>query len=281
MNDPHVVMLVYKIKHNKSIINYSKAEPFCRDEQGFRLSVAEGVARFELKDHYPTIDEAHKAIADYRHAWKFDAQLQRGPGSFCLCLDRKKSKLIDRKPTPGCKGLRASITAGTPSISANLGPVRAPEYPKPPSDIKLDANIRTMHKRYMGYRCEHEPLGAMAYFCLSMLEAPPIQQSSEQRKPSKKRKAATAKYAIDEWVLSKIGHLSSTKGGKYARKQEGTDQPLSPKQRDFLEQAVKTIIRRAAEREHMPEGNLPTISQSDLPSLENDSDSEPIQRSSK
>ena len=48
MNDPHVVMLVYRIQHD-DFIDYRDAEPFCQDEQGFRLSVAkgEGEARFE------------------------------------------------------------------------------------------------------------------------------------------------------------------------------------------------------------------------------------------
>ena len=273
MNDPHVVMLVYKIEYNKSIIDYSKAKRFYRNEQRFRLSVAEGVARFELKDHYPTIDKAHKAIADYRRTWEFDAQLKRGPGSFHLILDRAKSKLIDRKPTPGCKDLRASITAGTPSFSANLAPPRPPEYPMPPSDIKLKADIWTMHGRYMKYKEGHELLGSMAYFCLSMLEDPPS-QSSEQRKPSNKRRVAAKKFAIDEWVLSKIGHLSSTKGEEHARKRAGTGQPLSPEEYNFLVQAVKAIIRRAAEREYMPEDDLPKILRSSLPPLENDSESD-------
>ena len=284
MNDPHVDMLVYKIEYNKSIIDYSKAKPFCRDEQNFRLSVAKGEARFKLKNHYhyPTIDAADEAIADYRHAWEFEAQLHRGPGSFHLSLDPEESKLSDRNPTPESKTLSASGTTGHFSGSVNLAPPRPPEYPKPPSSIKLNSDIRVMYVRYMDHLRGHEPLGSMAYFCCTMLEGLPTQQSSGQRRTSKKRKDAAKKFAIEEWVLNKIGCLSSTKGGKqHARKWEGKDQRLSSAERDFLKQAVKAIIRRVAEREYMPKGDLPIISRSDLPSLENDSDSEPIQRSSK
>ena len=209
MNDPHVVALVYRIEHNDSV-DYSKAEPFCRDEQGFRLSVAEGSARFELNDHYPTVAAAHEAIADYRRAWEFDAQLKRGPGSFRLILDRGKSELVDRKPTPGIASVRLSLTAGTPIVSVSAQ-VQLPTYPEPPSDIALSPDIETMHQRFMGYRNGREPLAGMARFCLTVIES----ATGERRN---KRVAAARIYGIDKRILDRIGDLSAYRGGAESTK---------------------------------------------------------------
>lgn len=167
MNDPHVVALVYRIEHGKSI-DFNKAEPFCRDEQGFRLSVADAKARFEMHDHFPTIEAADEALTEYRRAWEFDAQLKRGPDSFHLVLDHGKSELIDRKPTPdrvGIHGIVSSAVSG--SVTLRLEPSA---YPEPPSDITLSPDVETVHGRYMDYRKGREPLASMTNFCLTVLE---------------------------------------------------------------------------------------------------------------
>ena len=142
------------------------------------------------------------------------------------------------------------------------------EYPAPPSDIALSPEAETMYHRYMGYRQRQEPLPAMAYFCLSMLEDPPAGNSRERKINGNKRKVAAKKYRIDEGVLNKIGELSSKRGEVDARKREGTDLPLSSAERSFLDRAVKAIIRRVAEWEHAPGDNLPELSWSDLPPLD-------------
>ena len=260
MNDPHVVALVYRIEHNDSI-DCSKAEPFCRNEQGFRLSVAEGRARFEFNDHYPTIATAHEAIADYRRAWEFDAQLKRGPDSFRLILDRGKSELIDRQPKPGRVSLRASFTAGVPSVRVNLR-VQSRTYPEPPSDIALSPDTETMHQRFMGYRNGREPLASMASFCLTVIES-----ATGERK--NKRVAAAKMYGINKRILDRIGDLSANRGGAEARKADGIAADFSSQERHFLEQAVKAVIRRMAEKEHSPRKQLSPMPLSDLPSLNN------------
>ena len=119
MNDPHVVALVYKIKHNNSI-TYKKAQSFILNEQGFRLEVANETARFEMHSHFPTFEKADKALKEYRRAWEFHVQLERGPDTFHLVLDRSKSELIDLKPTPDCKPLSISGSFGEFSARMNL-----------------------------------------------------------------------------------------------------------------------------------------------------------------
>lgn len=263
MNDPHVVALNYRIKHNDTI-DYSRAEPFDRDEPEFRLTVKDKSARFAFKGHYATEEQAREALAEYIRMWEFDATLKRdNPDSFRL--EFEKAEIIDRNPIPSAVMLSAN-TEGRVTGSARLT-TSVRKYPPPPSDIKLNPDAETMYQRYLGYRGRHELLPSIAYFCLSMLEDPPV---PEQKRFPAKRKVAAKKFGIDELVLVEIGHLSTSRGKGEARKREGTAQPLTPKERHFLDQAVKAIIRRVAEKEHSPDGELPMISMSDLPSLEDD-----------
>ena len=261
MNDPHVVALNYSIKHGETI-DYSEAEPLFRDEPEFRLKVEDKKVQFKFKKHYATEEQARESLAEYIRAWEFDATLRRGnPDSFRLRFEN--AEIIDRDPTPGEVRLSATFAiAATGSVTLTVG---VPEYPAPPSDITLNADARTMHHRYMGYRKGREPLESMAYFCLNMLE------DSELLIGQRNRRAAAEQFNIDKSVLHKIGCLSSTKGGATARKREGTDQSLTPKERQFLDAAVKAIIRRVAERQRTPDGDLPVISWSELPSLDEDS----------
>ncbi len=264
MNDPHVIALVYTIEHDNSI-DYKEAKPFYRDEQAFRLEVADEMARFEMHSHFPTFEEADKTLAEYLRAWEFEAQLKRGPDTFHLVLDRGKSELIDRKPTQDHVRISGyGSIVGT--FSATLC-VKPPAYPVPPSDITLTPDVETMYNRYMGYREGREPLAGMANFCLTILE-------DSTREQKGRRLAAARMYNIDEQILSKIGDLSANRGGAEARKADGVTTDFSPKERHFLEQAIKAIIRRVAQRKHTSKGNLSGISWSDLPPLNNDSDSE-------
>ncbi len=116
-----------------------------------------------------------------------------------------------------------------------------------------------MYDRYMGYLQGREPLASTAYFCLTILE--------RSTKKKRCRELASEVYRIELEVLNKIGHLSSERGGQQARKASGKDNDLTYQNRRFLEEAIKAIIRRAAEKAHAPDGDLQKISLSDLPSV--------------
>ena len=102
----------------------------------------------------------------------------------------------------------------------------------------------------MGYYQDEERLANLAYFCLTVLEdlaVQPPRKASTNRKPSSKRKKTAEKYEIELEVLTKIGHLSSKKGGpRGARKAEGKNNNFTAEDRCFLENALKAVIRRAA-----------------------------------
>ena len=115
-----------------------------------------------------------------------------------------------------------------------------------------------MYDRFQGYRLGREPLTSMVYFCVTVLEGPP-------RK--KRRETAAKKYGIQLEVLNKLGELSSERGGQQARKALGKDNDLTAQESRFLEEVIKAIIRRAAEKAHAPDSDLPEISLSDLPPI--------------
>ena len=117
-----------------------------------------------------------------------------------------------------------------------------------------------MYNRYAGYCEAKEPLTTMAYFCLTVLQA-------STRESRDQRLAAANKYSISKPVLDQVGNLSSTRGGAGARKAEGVRRDLTPQERQFLEEAVKTIIRRAAEVASDSDARPAQITLSDLPQI--------------
>lgn len=263
MNDPHVKSLGYRIEHDTSV-DYERAKPFSHDEEAFSIVVDNLHVRFRLNEHHATKEEARQAIDGYIRAWEFDAQLNHGPRSFKLIFT--DSEIIDRNPTGREVHAMGIHDRGSLSFSVTMG---LPDYPKPPSDIVLCPDATAMHHRYMGYLLKHEPLPSMAYFCLSMLEMQAAKQSRKRESGKrKKRKNAAKDYGIDIQVLDKIGRLSTTKGDADARKGEGVGHPLSAHEQGFLQEAIKRIVRRVAERAACPDGELRQITLADLPRTE-------------
>ena len=55
------------------------------------------------------------------------------------------------------------------------------------------------------------------------------------------------KFGIEVTVANTLGDLSSEKGGAEARKDEGRCHEFTAYERNWIEQATKRMIRRAAE----------------------------------
>ena len=73
-------------------------------------------------------------------------------------------------------------------------------------------------------------------------------------------------YKIGSRVLNKVGKLSTKKGGPLeARKREGVDEDLTEQERSFLQEAVKKMIYRMAEKINDPAKSLSQITLNDLP----------------
>ena len=259
MNDPHVVALNYKIEHHSSV-DYDGASPLDHSEEAFEVHVERNNVRFAMKRHYATKSEALKAVEGYIRAWEHLAALQYGPNEFKLVFDG--AEIEDRDPTPGVVHASAKPIHVKVSLGEATGHVSRGAYPRPPSTrMEFSPDVKLMFDRYVGYRARRGYLTDMANFCLTILE-----KSVQAKK--ERRKAAAKHYDIEYMVLDEIGRLCSEKGGAEARKAQGVDQDLNGQERQFLEEVVKAIIRRAAEVAGDPNGSRDTIELSDFPDFQ-------------
>ena len=249
MNDPHVVELLYNIEHDQSV-DYSDAQPIEHEDENFSIKVENKQVRFSMKAHYATEPAARDALAPYIRAWEIEAALRSRPNRFSLKFE--KAKFEDRKPTPD-----VVLLANIPSVESRVPPavltVSSP-YPCPPSGIAISPDVESMFTRFVGYCEDREPLAAMAYFCLTVLEASLDSDRSDhhRRRQSKTRESAAKKYEIPLQELNELGTLTSKKGGSEARKAVGKDKEFTPWERRSVEETVKKIIRRLAEAAAKP-----------------------------
>ena len=253
MNDPHVVALDYRIMHGPDVIDWSRAVPLDKDEDGFRVQAANGRVRFEFKKHYASEEAARFAVeAEYIPNWEFVVGLETGPNAFVLRFER--SEIVDRNPPPGPPPLRALASFGGLTATANLAPPTPPAFPDPPpAAIKRSPDVDIMYRHYLRHLGGGEPLPAMAYFCLTKLE-----------QVAGGRDAAAVRLGISKKLLRRIAELSTNKGGDNARKAVGHAAPHTPAEENFLRSAIKTLIRRAAEVECGPDPRRRKITLADI-----------------
>ena len=121
--------------------------------------------------------------------------------------------------------------------------------------MKISPAVKSMYGHFSRCCLKRELLTTMANFCLSVLKG-----------SAKGRENAAKIYKIEPAVLSKIGCLCNNKGGEEARKDEGRNDPLTPKEIHFLTEAAKAMIRQAAAYAYDPDPkNMPpTIKLTDL-----------------
>jgi hypothetical protein len=145
------------------------------------------------------------------------------------------AEIIDRNPAPPgspqvlqMTGIASAVAFGTATLI-----VKRREYPAPPKHFKVDPDVDTLWHRFEGYTQGREPLLAMAYFCLTLLEA-----------RAGRRKDIEKLYRIHASVLSKLGELATIKGDeKTARKVKKTSSlsPLSRTETRWIEATIKAI----------------------------------------
>ena len=262
MNDPQVVALIYTVEHGDSV-SYENAAPLRHyGWPEFHLTVEDKIARFEFKKFYADKDEALEAIEPFILHWEFEAAIRRGPSSFSLRY--KEAEIVDRNPSPPertsgpLKARAEAVIELDLSVSAKITQV-LPHYPPPPVSSMVnpdDPCVAMMKSRYDQYRMRRAKLPEMAYFCVTVLE-----------KKYRSRPAAAKKCGISKDILDTIGSLSSTKGGKDARKAAGADEEFTRQEKRFLQKAVEEIIIRAALVAFDDRQRLPRITMADLPSF--------------
>lgn len=116
--------------------------------------------------------------------------------------------------------------------------------------------VDLMFNRYVLYRDGGTTLGDAANYCLTEFE-----------RAAGGRDAAAKKFSIDKKVLGKLGNLTANKGGAEARKAVGSATDFTSAERQWLEEAMTLIIRRASEVAFDPNAKHRPITLADLPRL--------------
>ena len=254
MNDPHVEALVYVVRHDKSS-NYSLAKTVELEQTTFRLKLEDNEARFELKEHYPTRQQAQQAIQPFIKQWELRASLESGPGTFALKF--KRLEIIDRKPTPGVISVSADPISFSFEISSPTVTVSR-QYPQPPPERPMNIDhpdVQTMLNRHIGYHQGREWLPSMAYFCCEVFV----------KRFGTDAKDAANKHKLAHNLIKRVKPLASIKGGgDQARHEHAIYQPLTQPEVQFLEKAVAAMIIRAAMVAADPRQPMHTIDGSNL-----------------
>jgi hypothetical protein len=258
MPDPHVKTIYYRVKHADHV-DYEAAPPLEHEEPGFKVRINKDQAIVEMKDHYATREGARNAVEDFLRTWEMLTTLDHQAG--LLQFEYDHADVIDRSPTPGeafgfVEGVDAKGAVGTPNVHTSWN-----HYPSPPHKMARDRDIDLMFHYYSEYLQGRMPLSIVAYYCLTVME----QSGGGGR--GKRRKAAETRYAISLDVLDKLGDLSSQSGGLEARKVAGSKADYTAAERQWLRDAVKVVIRRAAEVAHAPTVTRRQITLLDLPTI--------------
>lgn len=254
MRDPHVETLRYKLETGQEI-SYDSPPPVEVSTDTFEGSLSNGVLICHMKHHYPSVEVARKDVEEFLRSWEIDAALARGRNEVRFVYE--DAKVIDRDPSHSGRVHEVGIVLTGHSIisgSVKLHVTRK-TYPGPPKTFRTSPDVETLWQRYQNYLDEKEPLPSMAYFCLTVLES-----------LAGGRSTASKLFGIDSSVLNRLGLLTSTRGDhKTARKAEGVLNPISGKERAWIESAIKKIIYRVGE--YKSGEQLKKITMADLPLL--------------
>src|SRR5262249_31197976 len=133
-------------------------------------------------------------------------------------------------------------------------------YPPTPTRFVASPDVETMLLRYEMYLDGKEPLLSMANACMTLLEG----STGATRRV---REAFCQTYRIDRAVRDKLGDIVSERGGPAeARKfrSRATMTPLTEKEKQWVKDVVKAMIRRKAEYDADPSAPLQQITLADF-----------------
>lgn len=237
MRDPHVEAVYFTVGSTDDI-SYENPEPLVFSHHLGEFSLEDGGLKVTPAEHFCSGHEASQAIEGFLRSWEIETDLKRNLGM--IRFSYSHADVIDRDPPPPgepqviyAEGI-AALTIGA-SASCHLV---ARRYPSPPECFSATESAQHAYRRWVGYRSGREPLQAMAYFILTLLE-----------RQAGTRAEACALFKVDRAVLNHIGDLCSERGSALtARKAKATDfEELSHIEADWLERAVKRLIFRLGE----------------------------------
>lgn len=231
------------------------AAPVERKASGFSVRLAGHKLTATMHDHFATEEDARSVVDAYLRAWEAHAALAASRVEFEFRFER--SEIIDREP-PQAGTVHFSAGAGTITLSGGSlgGHTTRGSYPDPPDGFALDPDTETLFTRWRGYAEGREPLGSMAYACLTILER------------VGGRSSASSRFGVSQQVLKKLAHLSSETGDLVtARKITRRLRPRTDAEQAWLEAAVKALVLRAGNVAVAPGASSPQVTMADLPPL--------------
>ncbi len=254
MRDPHVEAMIYEVSSGEGI-SYRDPEPISFSNHLGAFNLSDGKLRIIPAEHFANEDNARQVIEPFLQAWEIKADLTSNIGM--IRFKFVHAEIIDRNPPPpGSSQIVNVKAAGMVSLGGSVSVhLISSKYPTPPETFRTTPEVSHAHRRWLGYRQGKEPLQAMAYFVLTLLET-----------GAGGRQNAAHLFNIDIEVLKTIGRLSSTKGDeKTARKASAMYEELTGPEKTWLEEATRLLIYRLGE--HASGVPLSRISFGDLPDL--------------
>lgn len=262
MNDPHVEWLQYQLKVVSPKIKFENPPPLTGECSNFSICLKDDILIVQMKKHYASEEEAKLSIESFLEAWKISATINHNFDVNIIDFEFDKAHIIDRDPfkVSGPTPIKINITLPSPTFQMNITTYLS-TYPALPQKFTASQDVKTMWFRYQQHVEDKEPLQAMSYFCLSLIE-----------QTAGGRSKALAKYKIDKCILDKLGKLTSAKGAENeARKlaSKSSRIPLTNAEKHWIREAVKILIRRIGEHDYdSPTANsLRQVKMADLPSL--------------
>jgi hypothetical protein len=266
MNDPHVDVLYYAIQPAEGV-DYDRAPELSGQTDDFEYTLTTGGARFRMKKHFATEDDAKKVVDQFLQAWSIYASMNSASDE--MTFHFTSAEIIDRQPASKeeqSDSISVVVTGSircSSHISVSLSHLRG-RFPSPPQRFVVPPDVETMYVRYQAYRQKRETLLSMAYMCLTVLEA------STGPSVKNRREMTGKKYFIDKRVLGTLGRLVSEKGDvSEVRKmpETGSLTPLTENEKQWIEEVLKKMILRAGEYGYDPTSSLPLITMNDFPTL--------------
>ena len=234
MNDPHIASLTYRVLESDTYEFADNAPDLIVDTPDFSGTLSHRMLTLTPKKHFASEAEIRPLADAFVRAWEIGAGLADGRPNFTLRFDG--SQIIDRNPPPGV--LLVGVAALTVVGASVQVKVTRHTYPAPPREFRATPLVETLWVRFCRYVDGQEPLLAMAYFCLDLLES------------GDRRMHAARRLGIEQAILRKLGELTAKRGDDLtARKAEPDRKPLSGEERVWIETAIKKIVRHLATRQ--------------------------------
>jgi hypothetical protein len=261
VRDPHVQTMHYAIGSGEGIF-YRDPEALSFSNHLGDFDLVDKELRIQPTEHFSNEEEARTAIEPFLRDWEIESDLTSNVGAIRFTFARVE--LIDRDPPPPggplVINMKAAIGAFAVTGNASLH-LTYRMYPKPSQTFCATSEVQLAYRRWIGFRSGKEPLPAMAYFVLTLLE------SLAGNRPS-----AARIFQIDQDILKTMGNLSSTKGDESTARKVGRKsgsvvpfQELSGAEKQWLEEAVRRVIHQLGQR--ASGAPLALLSMDDLPSI--------------